>query len=701
MTGLPSAFSVQLSLGGVWVDATPWVVGESGGSPTFHAGRPNEFSDVDTSTLTFALRNEDGRWTPRVSTSPYAPNLQPGVRVQVSVTHASTTYPVWGGKVITWSPSWPGFGVTDGIVTVTAACYLQDMTNIALEDRWTEDARAITRAQGTWCDIPDLTGQSSTVTTLVNGGITSTTLGACAIGSGTPSFGTPAGSVTLGKSVTGADVSVVPQGAPGTIDLWVKIPAAPVSSPVIGQAFPLVFLNAGSTLFSVFLQYDSGPQWDIVVRAGTYPTIATVAGNVNTDDWWRISLAPLAGTPTSTVVTVTDASTVTAYSTTVAYDMRTVTQVLTGGTYGGIETAGVVVTGGSTPLVTARGLSGQTAPAAATFAALMSYCPTVPASNYNGLENLTIGEPTWAGQTALLVLQQIARTIGGIGWCRPDGTVELIAGDVAYPVTPAGTLDVAGDIDTATTAPTFIDTSTEQPTRVTVTFPTGSVQVLNPTAESLGKPRREKNLITCALNAATATTIGQYQLAVADAMRIGQITVDLYSTVNDVWALMLLLYPTTVLNLSGWPTAMVGASTYQMVVQGWTITPSEESWLITMDGSPAGTFTSAAWDAGDAYGRWDLDVGAQVTGGTAVGTTGTGTIVVTTAATPLSTAAGDYPMTLLWESEAVVIPSPPGSSTSPQTLTIGTRGADGTTAVAHTTATSIDVWHPAVWGGLI
>ena len=133
MTGLPDGFSVELYLGASWVDVTAWHVGES--STRVHQGRSSEYGDISPGTLSFSLRNEDGRFTPRSSLSPYYPDVVPGVLVRVRVTQSPTTWDVFTGKITSWEPTWPNRGqLAGGIVTVAAVDALAELANTTLDE---------------------------------------------------------------------------------------------------------------------------------------------------------------------------------------------------------------------------------------------------------------------------------------------------------------------------------------------------------------------------------------------------------------------------------------------------------------------------------------------------------------------------------------------------------------------------------------
>ena len=116
-----------------------------------------------------------------------------------------------------------------------------------------------------------------------------------------------------------------------------------------------------------------------------------------------------------------------------------------------------------------------------------------------------------------------------------------------------------------------------------------------------------------------------------------------------------------------------------------------------MDPCPpdADFLTEGVWDTA----RWAFGDGvATVTSGTAVGTTSTGTIVVTwTGSSTLSTSAGDYPQDFNWNGERVTVTSAPAGSTSPQTLTITARGVAPSIARSHSAGEAIDVYAAGRW----
>jgi hypothetical protein len=143
---------------------------------------------------------------------------------------------------------------------------------------------------------------------------------------------------------------------------------------------------------------------------------------------------------------------------------------------------------------------------------------------------------------------------------------------------------------------------------------------------------------------------------------------------------------------------MLGYTYSDHFIQGWSeqYISTSSAWSLDIaaaDAPPEGEFDSAS------YGRWSADGTMSVTGGTALGTTATGTIIVTAnPGTPtFTTAAGDWPMDLDWNGERVTVTAAPAGSTSPQTLTITARGVAPSVARAHVAGEQIDVWTAATF----
>lgn len=69
-------------------------------------GRSDELRDAETGTLTGVLRNQDRRFDPANTVSPYYPNIKPVKQVRLLATISGVTYPLWRGDVQEWPQEW-------------------------------------------------------------------------------------------------------------------------------------------------------------------------------------------------------------------------------------------------------------------------------------------------------------------------------------------------------------------------------------------------------------------------------------------------------------------------------------------------------------------------------------------------------------------------------------------------------------------
>jgi hypothetical protein len=116
---------VELFVGGLWVDITPYVMTRDGsGKVTITRGQPNEGTQVDPGRCTFQLNNRDGRFSPRNPYGPYFGQLGRNQPLRVSVPSGNDkSYRFWG-EVPAWPQSWDVSG-TDVWVDVQAAGILR------------------------------------------------------------------------------------------------------------------------------------------------------------------------------------------------------------------------------------------------------------------------------------------------------------------------------------------------------------------------------------------------------------------------------------------------------------------------------------------------------------------------------------------------------------------------------------------------
>jgi hypothetical protein len=710
VTGLPDGVTVEIEFtASVWTDITTYVSAES--KVSVRAGRTTEFDDVGPSTCTLILRNDDGRFTPDSAGSPYYPDVIEGRRIRVTVTESAVDYPLFTGSILSWEPNYAGGMLSNGTVTVTANDALATLALHTFDSRWVEETRALARTAATWADVYVLKGDATTAAWNNIGVTTGGDYGTATIIPRAPKVGelaysTPA-SLTLESAVEfkssqsqGYVADVVPAAAPQVVSFWLQVP----TDALYGAARVITLRDGSGEYGSVRMRNNAGVQ-DLAVYTGTATFASTLVAGVADAAWRLVTLTASGG---STVVTVTTtAGTSTSY--TAAFDLTAATHIAFGGEkVDGSATncphffaAGLCVAGDTTVIPSyLRALPGQTYLHTALYSTYQTYVPELTTWATTGGEVRTVGEPTWAGQTALSVLQTLARTINGVAYVDGSGNVTLAAADIVRPGTSAVTLDIEQDLDATAAMPTLRRAADSRPTRVTISYAGGTTTLIDTAAEANNQPRREVKLDTCASDVTGATFAGSYLLEATNGLRITQVAVDLTTSVANLWATFLGLYPTQRVTISGFDAALVGEATKVVFVQGWQVALDHESLVYTLDCSPASQFVSAVWDAGDEYGRWAWGDGvATGTGGTAMGITGTGTLQITfTGGYGLTLDAGQYPLYLDWDGEAVRINAPPGGSTSPQTVTIAARAQQNTAAQVHVSGESVTVWEEAVWG---
>jgi hypothetical protein len=739
VTGLPDGVTVEIEFSAdVWTDVTTYVAAEQ--RVSVRAGRSTEFGDVGPSTCTLVLRNDDGRFTPDSAGSPYYPDVIEGRRLRITVIKSDTygftglvsahvatpdtlwpglptdptedgSYRLFTGSILSWEPNYSSGALNTGTVTITANDALATLALHTFDSRWVEETRALARTAATWADVYVLKGDAATsawdnIGVTVGADLGTATLVPGTAGVGEIAYGTPPlvleGSAEFKPQGAGIVANIVPAGAPQAVSFWLQVP----TDSLVGS-HRVITLRDGSGEYGSVRLYYNGAVEDLTVWASGVSILPldTVVPNVADAAWRLVTLTASAG---STVITVTGTTgTVSTY--TAAFDLTAATSIVFGGERAdgsqsycpSFTAAGLCIAGDATVVPSyLRALPGQTYTHTALYAAYQTYVPELTTWATTGGEVRTIGDPVWAGQTTLAVLQTIARTINGVAYVDGSGDVTLAAADVVRPATSAASLDIEQDLDATSAMPTLRRAADSRPTRVTIGYAGGTTTLIDTVAEANNQPRREVKLETCAADTTGAAFAGSYLLQAANGLRITQVAVDLTTSVTDLWATFLGLYPTQRVTISGFDAALVGESTKVVFVQGWQVALDHQSLVYTLDCSPASQFVSAAWDAGDEYGRWAWGTGvATGTGGTAMGITGTGTLVITfTGGYGLTLDAAQYPLYLDWDGEAVRIDAPPAGSTSPQTVTIAARAQQNTAAQVHLVGEAVTVFEEAVWG---
>lgn len=257
-------------------------------------------------------------------------------------------------------------------------------------------------------------------------------------------------------------------------------------------------------------------------------------------------------------------------------------------------------------------------------------------------------------------LQNLARTVGGVVWCHPDGRLELLLADQMRQPTVVASIDVEGDAEGDSIE---LSRSIESaPTRVTIESPIGKALLADAPSEALGY-RREVTVSTGAASTADAIAIAGYYLNVSNSLRIEQLSVDLATAGTDLYAALIGgLRPGIRLRLTGLPSAVFGYTRTDVYVQGWEESYSKDAVRLTFDCTPADDPVEGIVEDAE-YGRYAGD-GTLLLGYDLTSSATSVVVVPGASGSPvLTTAPADYPLDLDLMGERVTVAAAPGAST--------------------------------------
>lgn len=685
---------------GNWTDVSSYISENGGQYTTIQPGRPTPFDDIVSTIAIVSFVNDDGRFIPDNGSSTYFPNFTTGKRLRISVVKSAVTYLRFTGYMTNFDITFPSIGsfpsdgsdVVGNIVTVT--CYdaisilaLRKMNSFLAEKRV-----AASRSAAVWGEyylMPQTSPATYTdfsVYANAQGGTPGT-----AYVQSTPPF-PPFASVgpeTYGLATEGgltdSFVNTSAYTANTSAEFAIRQNAQSISfalmttaGAVLNSTVILAWTDLAHTSLLWKLTTDSTTGTTIVVRnsAGTIISSAYTFG-----PFYLVEFKMNSGTNTSCDFYYNGSW----QGTFASLDVRSIKSMEFGG--GGpaqVLTAFYVHGGGVSAFANDIYFSGTSFTVASILTNLSNFI-----SDFSpGF--LTVGNDTalpcfpgyWQGIDPITISNNVLRAIGGFTWVRTDGTVCFVATDATHPLTPLLTIDSEAD---AAGLPVAKFSDDLRPTRVPVTYGYGksaSIVAIDAVAETTAPVGRRKDaspLATTLLDSqmTKAFTIGFARMLHTSRTRFTTLSLDLLTPTTDYTSTILstagnlgALYPTQRIRVNV-PSVLFGSSTKDYYVYGWTETYGHDVARIDMDLEPACV--------------------ATVTGGTCVGNTSTGTVIITSDS-PFTTVAQAYPMDFDWAGERITL-STPGGATSPQTFTCTARGVTGGTAAAsHSSGTSIDAW---------
>lgn len=724
--GFPASHFVEIEFtAGVWTDVSSLVR-----SYAIRRGRDSQFTDIQPGTLSFALDNTDGAFTPDNPTSTYWPNFVEGKRVRIRHTKTALNATLFLGQITSIDPEYPN-NPTQAVTTVSATDSLGKLQSITLDSAPTMQAQYLAPVAYYPLDETDTATRGSNVARTT----TAPPLVQRVSGRG--------GSLTFGDA-----------SGPGVDDS-----AAPTFTPVDGQNgqylitdvdYPLVTTGNFSLecWFASSRQAASGSsELQTVVALVNSKNAGATAGSDNYVDIYTFS-DRVAGATTDTIVGKFHTAESGNHLTSVADDAGVLDGnlhhvVFTESTSGGTVTQSIYLDGSLFSTNTyalstspARGflrlqVGGKFGPIGYSFTGSVAGVGVYnyPLSAGQVTDNYLSGKPrattdtidkqltrltAWTGVTctstapstrpavlpatkgrsALDVLLEIARGESGIAYHSysddtvyvrlraetrlPDATIPLDAED-----------DLAGGPSLVRNSADRVSIGVAKSASATVTYiDTALASSIGPVAgETTATVRDDAELLSLATD-----RISQGRDV---ALRLRSVRVNATTASSGVTNDLGFMVPGERARVT-LPSSHFGVTYKDGYVEGWTISFARDVGLVyEIDLSDADFLTEGVWDTG----RWAFGDGvATVTSGTAVGTTSTGTMVVTwTGSSTLSTTAGNYPQDFNWNGERVTVTSAPAGSTSPQTLTITARGVAPTVARSHSAGEAIDVWDAGRW----
>lgn len=714
--GGPTSWSFEV----VWDGVTP--VDESvrlrasGEAVVITRGRGSEADDVQPGVLSAVLDNTDGARTPDNALSPLYPHVRDGAETRFSVTRGAHTSQRHRGELSVGRPEIPSGQPSRAFVAIESVDMLGSIAVRELRPDYEE--LYVNTAETATVDAFPFAG---TIIENIGSGTGVATVIRAATGAGR--YGTAApdggiflesvGTVTASSSGVGpviyCDTSIA-TGSVLTIEFSFR--TADRSKP----AGPSKWLAAGLSRFGAVLWsirlVDNAGQCDVNLYDGSGGFVGTllfgfsaIGADTGDDQWYAVRVIYSVGTQFFTVTRVVDNVSVAVLpaATINARDTRTVA-------LGGRPPA-VRETGAQTACVTAS--FGTLAFAAAERSHHPYLSPNVrtPAQtrfldmnlfcNFGSSQFGTRNRPVWrkaaGGRTGFDVIAELTRTTGALVVAMRNGTGTLYFYDSDTQRLPTVALTVSAELDVDGT-PGFAWSKGAEPSRVTATYPGGQVSYIDET-----RPRKDTTVDTCAADAVGALDVAAYRVNRSTRLRLTKLVIDLATAETDLWvAAMALEMGQRVRVLLGEPTSVLvrqyGVTWVDVFVVGSTEVYGRDVAVLELDTVPADDPVEGVWEDPE-RGRWSAGDTMTVTGGTAVGTTGLGTIVVTTTAgaPTWTTDATQYPLDVDWNSERVTVTSPPASAASPQTLTITARGVAPTVARIHAVGEPVDVWLGAAW----
>ena len=690
---------------GVWTDVTADVEFIFASPPQIHYGRTSPFAQPGPASMTFTLRNELGKYTPfrQVLTNgaahPFWPNVVPRKRVRFSYTVAGVPTYRFFGYVKGWPPA-----LVSGVrpyVTVTATDRMDQLSRVTLKSPIAQEVGQDTPVL--WWPLTDPAGSTQAAPTV--GGpyplrATSATVALLAFGDNGPGAGDGTG---VKFTPSAFDVGQYLQGSLPAIDLsmftievWVNTAAG---SPFGGLQNILGITDSAHDDFAVLRVDNTGiPEYvnatataidgPASIFDGAWHHLAVVtpggAGDVSLYVDGVVVGSPITGTTAALPQKLTVGEQAGSYT--------------KGRWYGNIGQVAIYTSALSAARIAehaaaTNGYSGDTT--AERVARFLGSAGLTAADWALDAGQTTVGTYPQAEKSVVQACQDMATTEGGGAafWVRPAGAVRFVNRRFRDATTPVLTLDALVDLDatvydTAYDETALVNTSTasrsaESGTLSTQTY-TDEVSAAQP-PDGFG-PADDGGVTTYTLSDQDALNLAQSHVAgqATPAFRLDQVAANLHASTVSKYAALAAVEIGTRIQIANLPKGAAPLSTLDQFVPN--------TYRVVFDTSPADNPPVGKWGTF----RWQC---AGQTLNTTITNSGT-TVVITTAGTgnpTFTTTSGEYPMDIKIGEEELSLNTAPGGASSPQTFSGVTRGANGTTAAAQLSGSTVSLAPASAW----
>lgn len=691
-TRIEKAFGANLTANPaswVWTDISTYTLGEV----SVTAGRGDEAGTTQPTKCSFRLKNTDGRFSPRLPSSPYYPNVRRQTPVRISLNPGTGYVQVFQGYVDDIVPSWPGGNSEYAEVAITASGLLRRLQqghNVLRSALYRAVTTASTLPTAYWPCEDGADGLAlSSASSPVAGVAPMVAVGASNFASTT---GAPGSDVQPDFSAGGSLIGNVP--GTGTVTSWrVQVAWKANTIPAAAFAIPLQWITA------------DGHAWELDLNPGKLvfsedTTFTSPSANAAVDNglWHegRVDAVQSGGNINITVyldgvqvITESIAGTVSRVTSVEANAAGGPSSILSGIGQFMVWNGSTTVAGLDT-VDSMRGHAGETAGAR-----IVRLCGefSIPVSVTSTTGTALMGPQ---GVDTLLTLLRACEDVdGGILYDGQSAGLNYLARQDRYNLAVSMALDTQRQQVKLPFAPVEDDQRIRNDW--TVTRPGGTFGHF----QDLGHVAANGLYDTSATKNAQADSqlldmaAWLVHLGTVEEMRVPGLSLQLIDR-PELWAAWLATTLGERITAANLP-VQYPPGILDMIVEGYTETWDSASWRVDLNTSPFAPWrvivlAADSADTGEFVGHLDTDDSGL---NAAITSTATSFAVKTNSGPLWTTLADDFPFDINIDGERITVTNITGAA-SPQTFTVS-RSVN-TVVKAHLINAAVSLWAPLVLG---